>query len=217
MTDAEKIRAAEAFLTDKLQSGSYMKAHPAELAYRIEHSYRVANIGRCIAKNEGFDLTEMTLACLLHDVAYCEDFDSETGWKNHGRRSAHLARPFLESLGFAPERVEDMCYGIAIHVDDRADFDGVHTRFAETISDADNIDRFDAYRIYEGLQRQDFGALPLEEKRAGAEKTLSRLAQLRDMPLATQTAKTLWHERIDFYTDFYRRLLAQADASAQIR
>ena len=217
MTDAEKIRAAEAFLKDKLQSGSYMKAHPAELAYRIEHSYRVANIGRCIAKNEGFDLTEMTLACLLHDVAYCEDFDPETGWKNHGRRSAHIARPFLESLGFAPERVEDMCYGIAIHVDDRADFDGVHTRFAETISDADNIDRFDAYRIYEGLQRQDFGALPLEEKRVGAEKTLSRLAQLRDMPLATQTAKTLWQERIDFYTDFYRRLLAQADASAQIR
>ncbi|MBQ5567463.1 MAG: HD domain-containing protein, partial [Oscillospiraceae bacterium] len=148
MTDAEKIRAAEAFLKDKLQSGSYMKAHPAELAYRIEHSYRVANIGRCIAKNEGFDLTEMTLACLLHDVAYCEDFDPETGWKNHGRRSAHLARPFLESLGFAPERVDDMCYGIAIHVDDCADFDGVHTRFAETISDADNIDRFDAYRIY---------------------------------------------------------------------
>lgn len=217
MTDAEKIRAAEAFLKDKLQSGSYMKAHPAELAYRIEHSYRVANIGRCIAKNEGFDLTEMTLACLLHDVAYCEDFDPETGWKNHGRRSAHITRPFLESLGFAPERVEDMCYGIAIHVDDLADFDGVHTRFAETISDADNIDRFDAYRIYEGLQRQDFGALPLEEKRAGAEKTLSRLAQLRDMPLATRTAKALWQERIDFYTDFYRRLLAQADASAQIR
>ena len=217
MTDAEKIRAAEVFLKDRLQSGSYLKAHPAELAYRIEHSYRVANIGRRIAKSEGFDLTEMTVACLLHDVAYCEDFDPETGWKNHGRRSARIVRPFLERLGFAPERVADMCFGIAIHVDDRADFDGVHTPFAETVSDADNIDRFDAYRIYEGLQRQDYGALPLAEKRAGAEKTLSRLAQLRDMPLATRTAKALWQERIDFYMDFYRRLLAQADAGAQIR
>ena len=123
----------------------------------------------------------------------------------------------MKELGLAADRIEDICYGIAIHVDDEADFPGERTPLALSVGDADNIDRFDAYRIYEGLQRQDFGALPLEEKRAGAEKTLSRLAQLRDMPLATQTAKTLWQERIDFYTDFYRRLLAQADASAQIR
>ena len=216
MTDAERIRAAEAFLKDKLQSGSYMKKHPDALAYRVEHSYRVANIGRTIASREGFDPTEMTVACLLHDVAYCEDFDPEAGWSNHGRRSAHIARPFLARLGFAPERVDDMCYGIAIHVDDRADFSGVRTPFAETISDADNIDRFDAYRIYEGLERQNFSRLPLPEKRAHVENTLAQLSRLRELPLATQTAKALWQERMDGYEAFYRRLLAQTDAGAQI-
>ena len=217
MTDEERSRAVEAFLKEKLRNGSYMKAHPADLAYRIEHSYRVGNIGRTIALREGFDVTEMTVACLLHDVAYCEDFDPETGWKNHGRHSARIARPFLERLGFAPERVQDMCYGIAIHVDDRADFDGVRTPFAETISDADNIDRFDAYRIYETLQQRHFSELPLAEKSEHAEKTLAGLARLREMKLATKTAAELWRGRIGFYTDFYERLRAQLEAGAEIR
>jgi hypothetical protein len=30
------------------------------------------------------------------------------------------ARPFLETLGLAEERINDICYGIAIHVDDKA-------------------------------------------------------------------------------------------------
>lgn len=216
MTDAERILAAEAFLKEKLRSGLFMQAHPADLAYRIEHSCRVANIGRTIAAREGFDVTEMTVACLLHDVAYCEEFDPETGWKNHGRRSAHIARPFLESLGFAPERVADMCYGIAIHVDDRADFDGVRTPFAETVSDADNIDRFDAFRICEGLEQQDFRALPLAEKRGQVEKTLARLERLREMSLATETARALWQERIGFFAAFYGRLRAQIESSAAV-
>lgn len=217
MTDREKIRAAEEFLLRRLRGGAYMQAHPDELAYRIEHSYRVANLGAEIAACEGFDVTEMTAACLLHDVAYCEEFDPERGWREHGRRSARIARPFLESLGFAPERVADMCYGIAIHVDDRADFDGVRTPFAETVSDADNLDRFDAYRIYETLQRQGFDTLPLEEKRAHAEKTLTSLARLRDMKMATPTAAALWRERLDLYTAFYGRLRAQIENSAAIR
>ena len=36
--------------------------------------------------------------------------------------------------------------GIAIHVDDEADFEGERTALALTIGDCDNIDRFDTYR-----------------------------------------------------------------------
>ena len=82
-------------------TGRLLSAYDAK-AYRIEHTYRVANIGRLIAVKEGFDETEMVIACLLHDVAYCEEF-GEDGWKEHGRRSAQIARPFLEECKFRTE------------------------------------------------------------------------------------------------------------------
>lgn len=88
----------------------------------------------------------MVTACLLHDIAYCQELSTPEQQKNHGRLSAQIARPFLTEIGLPIDRVNNICYGIAIHVDDVADLEGQRTAFAETISDADNIDRFDAYR-----------------------------------------------------------------------
>ena len=126
------IQKTEAFLKQKLDGGAYLNAHPEAKAYRLEHTYRVANIGKTIARKEGFDETEMVIACLLHDVSYCEDF-GENGWREHGRAAARIARPFLGELGLPEPRIEDICYGIAIHVDDEADFPGVRTPFALTV------------------------------------------------------------------------------------
>ncbi|MBR4768695.1 MAG: HD domain-containing protein [Lachnospiraceae bacterium] len=98
-----------------------MNEHSEDKAYRLEHTYRVANIGREIAAKEGFDETEMVIACLLHDIACCEQF-GEGGWNELGRRSAKISRPFLQQLGFTEDRINDICYGIAIHVDEKADF-----------------------------------------------------------------------------------------------
>ena len=98
MLDRELVEKTEAFLKQKFDAAIYLNKHPEDKAYRIEHTYRVANIGREIAEKEGFDETEMVIACLLHDVAYCEEF-GENGWKEHGRRSAAIARPFLKELG----------------------------------------------------------------------------------------------------------------------
>ncbi len=176
----------------------------------------MANIGKRIAEAEGFDVTEMVIACLLHDVAYGLDFPSEADWNEHGRWGAQLVRPFLKELGMPEERAQDILYGIAIHVDDKADFEGERTAFARTVSDADNIDRFDAYRIYEGLEFRAFSKLPLDEKRALVARMLERLPQLREMETATETAKLLWQEKIDFMTVFYEKLLRQLDTSEHI-
>ena len=35
--------------------------------YRLAHSYRVANIGKEIAKKEGLNVEDLMIACLLHD------------------------------------------------------------------------------------------------------------------------------------------------------
>ena len=215
MLNRNRIEQTEAFLRQKFDAAIYLNEHPAAKAYRIEHSYRVANIGREIAKQEGFDETEMVIACLLHDVAYCEEF-GENGWVEHGRRSAAIARPFLTELGLAEDRIRDICYGIAIHVDDQADFPGERTLFALSIGDADNIDRFDAYRIHETLLNDGFLGMEFAQKLAYTRKRLSRLRELPDMPMGTKTAQDLWRERLSFYITFYEKLAGQLESSAAV-
>ena len=80
MLNLELVRLTEGFLKREFEGGAFLSTHPKDKAYRLEHSYRVANIGYQIAQKEGFDETGMVIACLLHDVSYCEEF-GENGWK----------------------------------------------------------------------------------------------------------------------------------------
>ena len=206
--DKNLINKTEEYLKRKFDEGIYLNEHPDDKAYRLEHTYRVANIGRRIAQEEGFDETEMVIACLLHDVSYCEEFD-ENGWLEHGRRAAHISRPFLETLGLPEDRINDICYGIAIHVDDKADFEGERTPFALSVGDADNIDRFDAYRIHEILCKDGFLEMGFDEKAEYVSARIEKLKKFIDMPMGTQTAEELWHERLGFYIDFFEKLDSQ--------
>ena len=200
-------------MKEAFSASAYLLEHPAERDYRLEHSYRVANIAKAIAQREGFDVTHAVIAGLLHDIAYCEEMTTEEDWKNHGRRSAAMARPFLESLGLPSDTVNEICYGIAIHVDDQADFAWKPSAFCETVGDADNIDRFDAYRIYETLQSRHFSELPLTEKRDQVEATLEKLNRLKSLKLGTSTACGIWEQRIEYYISFYEKLKQQLAAS----
>ena len=46
------IEKTEAFLKERFDGSGYLNAHPAAKAYRLEHTYRVANLGREIARRE---------------------------------------------------------------------------------------------------------------------------------------------------------------------
>ena len=215
MLNREMIAKTETFLKQKFDSAIYLNQHPDAKAYRLEHSYRVANIAREIAQAEGFDETELVIACLLHDVSYCEEF-GETGWAEHGRRSAQIARPFLAELGLAEARIHDICYGIAIHVDDQADFSGERTPFALSVGDADNIDRFDVYRIHETLSFDGFLGMEFAQKLEYCKKRLVRLHEIMDLPMGTKTAEALWRSRLSFYLSFYEKLVRRLECSEGI-
>lgn len=200
------VGMAEAFLREAFaQSDQPRDAKD----YRLEHSYRVANIGRRIAEKEGLDETCMVIACLLHDIAYCRELNTPEEQRGHGRLSAQIARPFLQTLELTEAQINDICYAIAIHVDDEADFTWRRTTFAETVSDADNIDRFDAYRIYEGLNYVNFQEMTLEEKQNKVTSMLEQLGKLRSFPMATETAAELWRQRLTYFISFYERLRHQ--------
>ena len=210
------IKKTEAFLKETFEASTYLQNNPTERDYRLEHSYRVANIAKAIAETEGFDVTNAVIAGLLHDIAYCEEMVTREDRMNHGRRSAAIARPFLESLGLSADAVNEICYGIAIHVDDEADFEWERTPFCETVGDADNIDRFDAYRIYETLEYLGFSKMNLADKREKVASMLDRLTKYKEMKLGTVSAKNLWIQRLDYYIGFYEKLKAQLDNSTAI-
>ena len=214
--DENLIQQTEIFLQETFHASPYLQEHPAEKDYRLEHSYRVANLAKDIALQEQQDVTDAVLAALLHDIAYCEQMHTQEDRMNHGRRSAAIARPFLEQLGLPHSRIQNICFSIAIHVDDQADFDWPRTSFSEIVGDADNLDRFDVYRIYETLEYRKFSQLSLAEKLQHAEQTQSRLQTLRDMKLGSQTAQNLWTQRLDFYLCFYQKLLLQLNASSRV-
>ena len=64
MLDLELVKKTEEFLKEKFEGSVYLNGHPEAKAYRIEHTYRVANIGRELAAKEGFDETEMVIRVL---------------------------------------------------------------------------------------------------------------------------------------------------------
>lgn len=202
------------FLKDELSK--MIELFPEEkraVEYRYEHSLRVASIALDIAKKEGLDEDRCYIGALLHDLGYSVPYDNPKEYVNHGRIGAKLARPFLESLGYSEEEVNEICYGIAIHVDDKADFEGKRTALAVTIGDADNIDRFDAFRIYDRLTWVDYKNLSLEKQKEHVDTVLSSLNKYLDYECATRTATLMWKEKISFQLEFYNRLKKQIENS----
>ena len=215
--NTEMIAKTETFLKDTFAASTYLQSNPADRDYRLDHSYRVANIAKTIAEAEGFDVTYAVIAGLLHDIAYCEEMVTREDRMNHGRRSAAIARPFLVNLGLPADAVNEICYGIAIHVDDKADFEWERAPFCETVGDADNIDRFDAYRIYETLEYIKFSEMSLDDKREKVASTIEKLTRFKEMKLGTVTANNLWLQRLDYYIGFYEKLNVQLENSTAIR
>ena len=210
------IDAAIKHLRKVFDDSEVFKDHEKEKMYRIEHSLRVANLGRQIALQEGYNVENVVLACLLHDISYAYGIP-EDRHIDHGRLSAQYARPFLKSLNLEKKRIESICGAIAIHVDDEADFEFERTLETEVAGEADNLDRFDVYRIYEILEWKQFSSLDSLEKKKLVLETIERLTRYLEVPLTSSTAQNLWKDRIQFQLQFYQRLLNQIEHSTEIK
>lgn len=195
------------FLRERFLSSDAMDA--AARSYRFRHTLRVAELGRRIARAEGLSEDALVVGCLLHDLAYSEVMPDEAAWRGHGRRSAALARPFVETLALPDADREALLFGIAIHVDDVSGFPSERSPLACSIGDCDNLDRFDVYRVYEQLERVGFSTLDADAQRAFVAKAQAHLRHCENAPVSTATARALWQDRLAFQNEFYRRLSAQ--------
>ena len=209
MNQAERYERMAQFVQDRL--GKMAEEHPSERhdpLYRWEHTLRVAHYGEQIAEAEGADVEVVVAGCLLHDVAH---FDPLESYKDHGREGGRLSRPLLVELGYTDEQVAAICYAIAVHVDDVADFEHPHTLEADIVSDADNIDRFGAFRILQWCvpEMDDFGAL-VENLRVRVPHLEGYLAQ---SPLVTPTGQALFAKQLQRQIAFFKDLIAEYDLS----
>jgi len=200
--------------TELTKNAFYQDNNHRKGEYRIEHSFRVAHIAVEIAASEGFNEEKAYVAGLLHDIGYSIEYKSKEEHREHGRIGAKIARQFLKELGcYSDEEIEEMCYAIAIHVDEKADFPGEKTPFTLSIGEADNIDRFDAYRLYEGLHLADYMNLTLDEQRQFVDKHIAGLTKLLEEPFGTKTSASMWKEKIIYQIEFYKRLKNQIENS----
>lgn len=175
------------------------------LAYRWQHTLRVTQHGKRLAKEEGADVETVVVACLLHDIA---KLSNKANGLDHGRVGAKIARPFLQELGYAKKDVENICFSIARHVDGKAGFEHPLTLEAQVVSDADKIDRFSNYRILQALEK-NIG----EEYDDFIRSVESQLARLdREVKIAfvqTKSGKKAFNEQIALQRAYLERLIVE--------
>lgn len=212
---SKRIEKTIAFLREQFDNSPYYKTNPEDKEYRYEHSIRTANIAKLIAREEGLDEEGLILGCLLHDISYRETFHSKEDHIDHGRTSARIARDFLEPLDLDEKLLNEICFGIAIHVDGKADFDGEYTPFAMSIGDCDNLDRFDVYRLYESLKYACLETMALESKLSFVKNRIEHLKKLLHIEMGTKTAEKLWKEKIEFQITYMDLLLKQLNNSKE--
>lgn len=203
------------FLEQTFSQSAYFKNHKDDMKYRFEHSLRVAQIGKEIALAEGFNVEAMVIGCLLHDIAYADEFKSKEDWLNHGRRSAEMAKPFLNELELHPKDIDRILYGIAIHVDDQAGYEGTRTAFAESIGEADNIDRFDIIRLNQAIKALHIEHLPIDQQEKELSKKINHLKQLKDIKHATKTSNDMWQGRLDYQINYYTQYRQQLKQTSE--
>ena len=180
--------------------------------YRYTHTLRVAELGRQIARAEGLDEELLVLGCLLHDIGYvaCK---KQTDYADHGLLSAEIAEGFLREQDYDPVKTESICYGIRIHTQPEEDMLRPASVLELSVSDADNIDRFDAWRFSRNLYWDGLDKMTVGQMKQLGRTRVERMDQLRLLSFATDTGRRLWEQKLDLWTEFYTRLEQQMDAA----
>ncbi|MDE7352425.1 MAG: HD domain-containing protein [Acetatifactor sp.] len=187
-------------------AGSDIKRY--DMQYRYDHTLRVAEIGREIARGEGLGEEALVMACLLHDVGYpeCGSFE-ELG--KHPAFGAEIARQFLNKIGYDVKMAESICKAVLIH--DRFPYQGEDaTALEKSVRDADDIDREDAMRLCIRAYH-DIGERPAWEISEICRKRLSETEELKKRVCGTETGKRLWLANITLREQFYQKLFEQME------
>ena len=174
-------------------------ATPLEKRYRLDHSLRVANIAREVATAEGQDVLVATLGGILHDLGKHVAGPDEM----HGWISADMAMPFVKSLGVSEKQMRDIHYSIAGHEDGNAGYEYEDIAEADTVHQADAIERLCIYRVFETLDRGEIGCIDASEILQKCEAGM--ITNMKAM-LTTDTARRIFAQVLSGRVALYSSL-----------
>jgi putative nucleotidyltransferase with HDIG domain len=171
--------------------------------YTYEHTLRVRNLSRAMARQLGADEAAVEFAALLHDIAKPEG-------EPHAAAGAERAEAVLAALGIGADTRRQVAYIIRTHVAP----DPAYPIENLVLSDADYIDanfgcvafaRFITIRAHRGYA--------LDETVAGASEWLSRGDERREK-VVTELGRALAHERLDCMRYVLGRLQEDLEGAA---
>ena len=103
----------------------------------------------------------------------------------------------------------EICHAIAAHVDGKPDTPHSHTPLADLVSDADNIDRFSAYRCVLWCMTEHGNFDRMADM---LRQRIERLQQYRKKnPLETETGQRFFAEKVDLQLGFFEAVLDDAE------
>lgn len=152
----------------------------------------------------------------FHKSPYFQEHPSEREYRfNHTMRVANLGIRIAKGEGF---NIEAMVLGCLLHDISYRDAFTCEEDWLRhgSISDADNLDRLDAYRTYEMLEYAHFRDMKLAEQKSWLNKEIENLGSWEAEGFSTPTADRIMHERMQKRRDFYLQLLEQLDNSSHL-
>ncbi|MDD3711572.1 MAG: HD domain-containing protein [Patescibacteria group bacterium] len=199
-------------------------------AHDIDHVMRVYNLAMTIAKAEpNVDLDVLRASVLLHDIGGAKEANDPSGQTDHAVIGVEMARPILEDLGFADDKIKHIQSCILSHrhrTDNKPE-----TIEAKIIYDADKLDASGAIgiarafswigkhkaKIYKKVDDlSNYAKENLSEGKLNgrimdkSKHSIHINYELKDKflleNLYTETAKKIGRERLMYFKDFLERM-----------
>jgi uncharacterized protein len=214
-----------------------VKKELSSSAHDMEHTIRVTNLARELAKYEKADMEVIEIAALLHDIARVREDSDKSGSIDHAELGAAMAEQILRDYKYPDRIIKNVVHCIKTHR-----FRGKNvpqTIEAKILFDADKLDAIGAVgiaRAYmiagergETLYREvtDLGKYKKENlvngETTGRIKDISKHSvnleyetKFKKIPerLFTKHAKKMAEERIKFMELFFDRLKKEINCEA---
>lgn len=200
--DDVSVNTTKKFVFDMLEPTN----ERGDMLYRYEHSVRVAENAKMIARAENLPEQDLVIASLLHDVGYRECMRVED-FGIHQLISADIANEYLLMIGYPADRAHEMVKAISRHnLTDKLPED--MDVFQMTVRDCDDIDRFDIIRTSMVLGDCVFEKTN-EEIIASCKKEIQKAEWIKSLTRGTKTAREMiqdnCNKRISLLNDIIRQ------------
>lgn len=181
----------------------YDKLDKEDFSHNSDHFFRVENLAKRIAEDEGADIEVVEAASLLFDVA--RDLEDRGEIKDHAEKGAEIAREILEKIGFPLEKINNVCHAILVHR--RSKNRNPETIEAKILRDADYLDAMgavDIARVFaSALQSQKYKKPIFLDKPFQDVKGIEHLSAIHFLLYKINHPK---HQPENFYTKLGKKL-----------